>query len=63
LWAQFDKDNSGTLQKNEARTFVQYMMKDMGCEFEESQFEECFKELDSNNDGTIEKSEMANFIK
>lgn len=46
MWAQYDKDKSGALQKNEARTFVEYMMKDMGCEFEESQFEECFKELD-----------------
>jgi len=63
LWVQFDTDNSGTLQKNEARVFVQHMMKDMGCDFDENQFEECFKEIDLDGNGTIEKKEMANFIK
>lgn len=63
LWVQFDTDNSGTLQKNEARVFVQHMMKDMGCDFDENQFEECFKEIDLDGNGTIEKIEMANFIK
>ena len=48
IWAEYDKDNSGMLDKEETKLFVKKTlseMKDSG-EFSEADFEACFKELD-----------------
>ena len=65
IWAEYDKDNSGALDKAETKQFVQntlHEMSDNG-EFSETDFEACFKEFDKDGSGTIEKEEMALFIK
>ena len=65
IWAEYDKDGSGALDKDETKKFVQntlHEMSDNG-EFSEADFEACFKEFDKDGSGTIEKDEMAIFIK
>ena len=67
IWAQYDVDNSGFLDKEETRQFVRNTIKEMGeageSEFSNEDFEQCFKEFDDDGSGTIEKDEMAKFIK
>ena len=67
IWAEYDKDNSGALDKDETKAFVKKTLCDMeggdGGEFSEEDFEACFKEFDKDGSGTIEKDEMAVFIK
>eukprot|EP00352_Strombidinopsis_acuminata_P000995 CAMPEP_0176343898 /NCGR_PEP_ID=MMETSP0126-20121128/4275_1 /TAXON_ID=141414 ORGANISM="Strombidinopsis acuminatum, Strain SPMC142" /NCGR_SAMPLE_ID=MMETSP0126 /ASSEMBLY_ACC=CAM_ASM_000229 /LENGTH=46 /DNA_ID= /DNA_START= /DNA_END= /DNA_ORIENTATION= len=38
------------------------MMDDMGCEYKQDEFEECFNEIDIDHNNYIEKKEMAKFI-
>ena len=65
IWQEYDKDNSGSLDKEETKKFVQNTLSEMNDsgEFSESDFDACFKEFDKDNSGTIEKDEMAIFIK
>ena len=69
IWAEYDKDNSGTLDKEETKLFVKKTLVDMtsgeggGDDFSDEDFEACFKEFDKDGNGTIEKDEMAVFIK
>merc|ERR1712167_221950 len=65
IWAEYDKDNSGSLDKDETKKFVQNTLAEMNDsgEFSEEDFEQCFKEFDKDGSGTIEKDEMAIFIK
>ena len=65
IWANYDKDNSGYLDKQEAKPFVKQTLVDMGenGEFTEDEFEGCFKEFDKDGNGTISRAEMKAFIK
>merc|ERR1712028_124598 len=67
IWAEYDKDNSGALDKDETKAFVKKTLCDMegsdGGEFSEEDFDACFAEFDKDKSGTIEKDEMAVFIK
>ena len=67
IWQEYDKDNSGELDKEETKAFVKKTLCDMadgdGGEFSEEDFDACFKEFDKDGNGTIEKDEMAIFIK
>ena len=65
IWAQYDKDNNGHLDKKESRAFIEQTLRDMGdnSSFTEEDFETTFKEFDKNGDGTIDRKEMASFIK
>ena len=65
IWAEYDKDNSGQLDKEETKLFVKNTLSEMNDsgEFSEADFEACFKEFDKDGSGTIEKDEMAIFIK
>ena len=67
IWAEYDVDGSGALDKDETKKFVKKTLCDMegsdGGEFSEDDFDACFKEFDKDNSGTIEKDEMAVFIK
>ena len=65
IWAIYDVDNSGYLDKDETRNFVKKTLHDMSDsgEFSEEDFDACFKEFDKDGSGTIEKDEMAEFIK
>ena len=67
IWDEYDKNNSGTLDKEETKLFVKKTLTDMsngaGDDFSDEDFEACFKEFDKDGNGTIEKDEMAVFIK
>ena len=65
IWAKYDVDNSGALDKEETKKFVQDTLSDMqdGAAFSDDDFDKCFQEFDNDNSGTIEKGEMVTFIK
>ena len=65
IWTKYDDDNSGALDKEETKKFVQDTLSDMsdGAGFNDGDFDQCFAEFDKDGSGTIEKSEMVQFIK
>ena len=65
IWAQYDVDNSGALDRDETKEFVKKTLREMDDtdNFSEEDFDACFKEFDKDGNGTIEKVEMAAFIK
>ena len=65
IWKEYDKDNSGALDKDETKKFVKNTLNEMNDsgEFSEDDFDACFREFDKDGSGTIEKDEMALFIK
>ena len=64
IWAEWDKDNSGELDKDETREFLQHVFKDMpGHAYDDSKFDETFSAIDANGDGLMQKSELAYFIR
>ena len=71
IWDEYDKDNSGALDREETKRFVTNMryvinILPKGDEkggVSEADFEACFKLVDTDGSGTIEKDEMAVFIK
>ncbi len=65
IWKNYDKDNSGMLDKDETKAFVKNTLSEMGenGDFSETDFEACFKEFDKDGNGTISREEMKIFIK
>ena len=67
IWAQYDKDGNGALDKEETKSFVKAtlgeMSEDNNNEFSEDDFNACFAEFDKDGNGTIDKAEMAIFIR
>ena len=65
IWAKYDSDGNGYLDKQETKQFVKDTLQDMsdGDGFNDGDFEECFSEFDKDGSGTIEKEEMVEFIK
>ena len=66
IWLEYDNDNSGSLDKEETRRFVNetlYKNVEGNKGMSEEEFEKCFNEFDADGSGTIEKSEMIEFIK
>ena len=65
IWAEYDKDGNGFLDKDETKAFVKNTLSEMNdsASIEDQDFEDTFKEFDKDNSGTIEKDEMAAFIK
>ena len=69
IWNTYDQDNSGALDREETRRFMENTLKEMseggaGSEaISDEDFDATFKEFDKDGSGTIEKAEMAAFIK
>ena len=67
IMKEYDTDNNGYLDKNEAKTFVEKTLGEMQADgaqgFSDDDFNACFNEFDKNGDGTIEREELAQFIK
>lgn len=65
IWKNYDKDNSGFLDKQEAKNFIKNTLSEMGedGEFSEADFEACFREFDKDGNGAISREEMKIFIK
>ena len=66
IWATYDKDGNGALDKEETKNFVKATLTEMSddnTEFSEADFDACFAEFDKDGNGTIDKAEMAIFIR
>ena len=65
IWGQFDKDNSGALDKAETKKFLQRVLENIPPpnHFDESKFDDTFHAMDKNGNGLVEKNEMVMFIK
>ena len=63
VWGKFDTDNSGVLDINESRNFVNLLLGKAALAFSDEDFEVIFKEFDGDGNGVIDKSEMAEFLK
>ena len=65
IWDKYDNDNSGMLDKDETKRFIEGMLDEVDdpSDFTAEEFENCFLEFDKNKDGTITKLEMKDFIK
>ena len=65
IWADYDTNNSGGLDRNETRKFLQETIVKMGdgSNYQEEDFEDTFNMFDMNQNGLIEKPEMALLIK
>ena len=66
IWAKYDDDNNGYLDKTETKQFVRDTLGEMtdgdAMEGNDDEFEACFAEFDEDGSGTIEKAEMVKFI-
>ena len=65
IWGDYDKDNSGALDKEETKKFMVATLGEMSdtTEISDEDFQAVFKEFDADGNGTISKTEMGNFIK
>lgn len=65
IWGDFDKDNSGHLDREECRAFLSTVLADLPPpnSYDESKFDQTYTAIDKNDNGLIEKNEMAYFIK
>lgn len=64
IWGTYDVDESGVLEKEEAKKFVQDTLAEVGQgdDFSEEAFGEFLQTFDKDNSGTIEKAELQVFI-
>ena len=66
IFKKFDADNSGTIDKEEAKEIFMDQLKKSGStllKFDEAQFEEFFSKADANKDGEISFEEAQEFVK
>lgn len=74
IWAQYDTDNSGVLERDEAQSFVGMVLdiheKTLAAEvgrkpkeITEEDIEAVIKEGDTDNDGNLSKEEVNNWVK
>lgn len=65
LWQKYDADGSGTLEKPEARRFINDTMKNLGSNdsFTEETYDEVFAEFDEDKTGKISKQNMISFMR
>ena len=59
IFAQFDTDKSGTLDRNELRTILE----GAGQPVTEEVLTDALKAIDTDNDGTVSKAEFAELLK
>lgn len=65
IWAIYDADKNGLLDRAEARSFVRDLLKGIDRQdlMNQEFFEECFDEFDKDGDQVLAKDEMALFVK
>lgn len=56
IWDEYDVDNSGVLDQEEARVFITSTIKAIGDEehFCQEDFDHYFKKIDTNGDGELD---------
>ena len=57
IWAEFDGDGNGSLDRDETKKFVKKMLSEVGeaTDFSDDEFNKCFEEFDTDKDGTVDK--------
>ena len=65
IWDQYDDDNSGELDRAEAKGFLDKTLRDLDKNYylSKPEFSKFFEEFDADGGGTISKPEMAGFLK
>ena len=63
IWRDFDSDNSGTLDEEQAKRFIRHVLMMDGLTFGEDDVEELMRVLDLDETRIIKKDEMIHFIK
>merc|ERR1712154_610542 len=65
IWADYDKDGNGVLDKTEMRAFVEATITQSGINktVTDEEFNQIFQQFDLDQSTTIEKDEMAVFVK
>lgn len=65
IWAEYDKDNSGVLDKKETHQLMQRILSEVDASegISEADFEAFFNEADKDGSGTVEKDEMVALFK
>ena len=61
IWAKYDADNSGQLDKDETKVFVDGLAN--GVEVSAEAFDQIFKMFDEDGSGEVDKEEMVAFVK
>jgi Ca2+-binding EF-hand superfamily protein len=62
IWTTYDKDGSGSLDKEESFAFVKDAIGQLGGAVNEEGFNEAFGAIDVDGSGQLTKAEMARFI-
>ena len=67
LWQQNDNDNNGYLDKEEAKEFldevVKVIQKNRKRNYDKTKFDQYFEQFDEDRNGFLSKGEMSQFIK
>ena len=65
IFAKYDADNNGEIDKEEAKIFFidQWKQSHETLAFDQNKFDGWFAKADANNDGKISREEATNFIK
>lgn len=65
IWASYDKDNSGSLDKAEVKLLLIDSLVKMGHphNISEDEFNHAFKTFDEDKNGHVSKAEMKQFLK
>ena len=64
IWKQYDTNNSGVLEKDQAKLFLMEELKTMtGSEPTEDELERNFMIIDEDASGTLDKEEVLKFLK
>jgi len=62
IFAQFDTDKSGTLDRKELKKILDVAVEGTGQSVTEQDINDALREIDTNNDGTVSKSEFTALI-
>ncbi|KAF0684953.1 Aste57867_23110 [Aphanomyces stellatus] len=65
IWASYDTDKNGFLDRDETKQFVEAVLAKMqedGVDVDPMDFDECFDGYDKNGDGKLSKKEMRVFV-
>ncbi len=62
IFAQFDTDKSGTLDRKELKKILDVAVEGTGQTVTEQDINDALKEIDTNNDGVVSKSEFTTLI-
>lgn len=63
IFAEFDKDKSGTIDANEVKAMLQETYKGLNYTVTEQDIQDTLKFMDSNKDGSISKQEYIDMVK